>query len=77
MKDVKVYHVQIGDKHYYFASKQAIFDTFDKDVLGIRYNSFRNVRDLDTKPFDNGKCIIREGLLIRSNPNMRKTNEEE
>ena len=77
MKDVKVYHVEIEDKHYYFASKQAIFDMFDKNSLGIKYSSFRNIKNLNTKPFDNGKCIIREGLLIRSNPNRRKSYEEE
>ena len=69
MANIKVFHVQIHDNHYYFGSKKAIFDTFSKEEIGIAYNSFRNVKNLDKIPFSNGKCLIREGVLIQSTQN--------
>ena len=74
MATIKVYHVQLGDEHFYFGSKKAIFETFGKDVLGITYNSFRNVKDLEHIPFRNKKCIIREGVLVQTRINRVSTN---
>ena len=72
----KVYHVQIGEEHYYFGSKKAIFDTLGKAQLGIGYTSFRNVRNLDKIPYRNKKCIIREGVLVQAANARRKESDE-
>ena len=71
---IKVYHVQIGDAHYYFGSKKAIYDVLDKEQLGIGYTSLRNVKNLDTVPYKNKKCIIRSGILLQASSG--KTNDE-
>ena len=63
---IKVFHVQIGEEHYYFGSKKAIFDNLDKSLLGIGYTSFRNIKNLDKVPYHNKKCIIREGVLVQA-----------
>ena len=62
----KVFHVEFKGKHYYFGSKKAIFDVFGKADIGITYSSFRNYPLSAEKPFDNKKCIIREGVLVSS-----------
>ena len=72
----KVYHVQIGDEHFYFGSKKAIFDTFGKAELGIGYTSFRNVKNLETIPYRNKKCIIREGVLVQATNMKRRAKED-
>lgn len=63
---IKVYHVQIEEEHYYFGSKKAIYDTFDKNQLGIGYTSLLNVKNLDQVPYRNKKCVIREGVLVQT-----------
>ncbi len=63
-KVLKVFHLEFNGKHYYFGSKKAIFDTFGKEDIGITYASFRNNDISIDKPFQNSKCIIREGVLV-------------
>ena len=65
----KVFHVEVQDKHTYFGSKKAIFDVYKKEDIGITYSSFRNYPLSADKPFNNGKCIIREGVLITASKN--------
>lgn len=63
-KVLKVYHLELNGNHYYFGSKKAIFDTYGKEEVGITYASFRNYDLSIDKPFQNSKCIIREGVLV-------------
>lgn len=67
----KVIHLQLADKHYYFGSMKAMFTLFDKETLGITYDSLRHTNLAPGVPYENKKCIIREGELITS-PNKQK-----
>ena len=68
--------MQIGEKHYYFGSKKAIYDVFDKEQLGIGYSSLLNVKKLEEIPYKNKKCIIREGVLIQTSGVKGKLNQK-
>lgn len=62
----KVIHVYIidQDKHYYFGSMKAIYNTLDVDDVGLQYQSLINffvTSNVDV--YENNKCIIRRGVL--------------
>lgn len=70
----KIYHIEFHDaicvngnedKHFYFGSKAAIYDTFTSDQIGITYNYLRSGIHLENGPYSNSKCIIRLGVLRR------------
>lgn len=54
-------HVLATDKHYYFGSIQAIYDTLPKDSIGIAPQTLYN-RGLNEK-YANEKVVIRKGVL--------------
>lgn len=60
----KVIHLELGGKHYYFGSMKAMFDTFDRETIGISYDYLRRVGLSADKPYQNKKCIIRVGKLV-------------
>ena len=60
---IKVFHLELNGEHYYFGSKKALCDAFSKEDIGITYPSLRNYDLSPTNPFQNKKCIIREGVL--------------
>ena len=62
--NIKVFHLELNGQHYYFGSQKALCDTFCKEQIGITYDSLRNVQMSTDKPFQNKKCIIREGILV-------------
>ncbi len=69
MKKRKVFHVELkqpvdGRKHFYFGSKRAIFDVLSHDAVGITYRTLTNCVNLQNGPYENKKCIIRQGELI-------------
>jgi hypothetical protein len=75
--NVKVFHLELNNQHYYFGSKKALCDTFGKEQIGITYDSLRNVSMSAEKPFINKRCIIRQGILVTSSPkNNNRLSEE-
>lgn len=69
MKKRKVFHVELkepidGRTHFYFGSKKAIFGYFSHDEVGITYKYLTNCVKLSNEPYENKKCIIRQGELI-------------
>lgn len=72
-----VIHLEIGNLHYYFGSLSAVFELFSSDEIGVAYGTLRNYGLNENKPYSNGKCIIRKGVLRtkesnRGNPNFKK-----
>lgn len=70
----KVYHVEFPepievegktDKHFYFGSQAAIYDTFSAEQLGISYGYLKSRFHLEEKPYSNDKCTIQLGELRR------------
>lgn len=69
MNKRKVFHVEMkepvdGKRHFYFGSKKAIFERFLHDEVGITYRYFTNCVNLQNGPYENKKCVIRQGELI-------------
>ena len=65
----KVIHLEFKEsvaenKHFYFGSKSAIFDTFTIEEIGISVKALYN-NNLSTQPYENKKVIIRIGELKR------------
>lgn len=56
-------HLLATDEHYYFGSIQAIYDTLDREDIGIAPQTLYN-KGLD-EPYVNDKVIIRKGLLVQ------------
>lgn len=68
MNKRKVFHVEMkepvdGRRHFYFGSKKAIFERFAHDEVGITYRYFTNCVKLSNGPYENKKCVIRQGEL--------------
>lgn len=73
-KPITVYHVHflnipdnsIYQSDYYFGSISAIFEHFEKSVIGIQASSLYNLNlDEETNPvYENKKCRIRKSTLI-------------
>lgn len=66
---MKVYHIELKNepeetRHHYFGSKISIYAKFSEETIGIAYTTLR-CRDLSKKAYENSKCIIRQGTLIR------------
>lgn len=73
MKQIrKVYHVEFvspididgkPEKHFYFGSQAAIYDTFSSEQVGISYGYLKSKFHLEIEPYANEKCTIRLGIL--------------
>jgi len=73
-KPITVYHIHLFDapenditqSDYYFGSISAIFEYFDKSVIGIQASSLYNYNfDEITNPiYENKKCRIRKSILL-------------
>lgn len=73
MKQIrKVYHVEMTEpiiidgkleKHFYFGSQAAIYDTFSSEQVGISYGYLKSKFHLEIEPYSNEKCTIRLGIL--------------
>lgn len=59
-----VVHVEITGQHFYFGSLTAIYTRFTPEQLGVALGTLRNYRVASDKPYHNGKCIIRKGILV-------------
>lgn len=65
----KVIHIEFKEpageqKHFYFGSQSAIFDTFTIEEIGISVKALYN-NNLSTHAYENKKVIIRTGELKR------------
>jgi len=61
-----IIHVEIKDthEHYYFGSAAAMFeDSRVKNLLKIKYQTFRTKRISGEHPFENEYVIVRKGEL--------------
>ncbi len=61
-----IIHVEIKDthEHYYFGSAAAMFeDSRVKNLLKIKYQTFRTKRISSEHPFENEYVIVRKGEL--------------
>lgn len=72
----KVIHIELrepynGEKHYYFGSKVAVYDSLPEDVVGIKLESLWNV-NLEAGEYSNKLCTIRAGVLRRKETNRGK-----
>lgn len=65
-QDRTIIHVEVKDthEHVYFGSAAAMFeDTRVKDLLKIKYQTFRTKRISADHPFENEYVIVRKGEL--------------
>lgn len=74
MNNIKVVHLEINGNHFYFGSKKSLCEKFDKEKLGISYNSLRNIKITPESPYKNSRCIIRVGILVTT---RKKPSEQE
>lgn len=66
MKNESVVHVCLGDdRHYYFGSVAAIFDTFTPDDLGVSMTTLWNYKLTPDRPYKNNRCAIYRGIINR------------
>ncbi len=59
-------HLEISGKHYYYGNLKALTEHWNKDAIGVSYTYLKNLNISDEKPFCNGKCIIRRGVIVTS-----------
>ena len=74
---MKIYHIELKNgegprKHQYFGSKASIYESLSDAELGITYKTLRGKGDLSSRPYENDKCIIRQGTLVRKPTNRGK-----
>ena len=65
-QDRTIIHVEVKDthEHLYFGSAAAMFeDSRVKNLLKIKYQTFRTKRISPEKPFENDLVIVRKGNL--------------
>lgn len=76
MADRKVIHLHKDGADYYFGSVSAIFSVFSIDEIGISYGALRNYKITPEHPYENGKVVIKEGVLISAKGERGKKSEE-
>lgn len=65
-QDRTIIHVEVKDthEHFYFGSAAAMFeDSRVKNLLKIKYQTFRTKRIAEDKPYENEFIIVRKGNL--------------
>lgn len=68
-----VVHLEIDGKHYYYGNLKALCDHWGKDKIGVSHSYLKNLNISEETPFNNGKCIIRRGLIVTS---IRKSKDD-
>lgn len=61
-----IVHVELKDthEHFYFGSVAAMFDDSRmRDLLAIKYQTFRTKGLSESRPFENDRIIVRKGTL--------------
>ncbi len=67
-----IVHLEVAGKHYYYGNLKALCDHWPKEVIGVSHSYLKNLNISEEKPFMNGKCIIRRGIIITS-PRLEKS----
>ena len=65
-QDRTIIHVEVKDthEHYYFGSVAAMYDDSRlRELLSIRYQTFRTKGLSEANPFENEHLIVRKGDL--------------
>ena len=68
-QDRTIIHVEVKDtrEHFYFGSAAAMFeDSRVKNLLKIKYQTFRTKRVSPDKPYENEYVIVRKGKRKKS-----------
>lgn len=71
-QDRTIIHVEVKDthEHLYFGSAAAVFeDSRVKNLLKIKYQTFRTKRISEDRPIENEFVIVRKGNLNTINHN--------
>lgn len=68
-----IYHLHIKrtDEHRYFGSISAIFDVFTPINLGVNLRKLYGHKLSKAHPYENEKCIIRQGAIVRKSQKPR------
>jgi len=61
-----IVHLEVDGKHYYYGNLKALCDHWSKEEIGVSHSYLKNLNISAEKPFCNGKCIIRRGVIITS-----------
>lgn len=61
-----IVHLEVDAKHYYYGNLKALCDHWSKDKIGVSHAYLKNLNISDEQPFNNGKCIIRRGVIVTS-----------
>ena len=61
-----IVHLEKDGKHYYYGNLKALTDHWDKEAIGVSYQYLKNLNISEEKPFSNGRCIIRRGIIVTS-----------
>lgn len=64
--DRTIIHVEVKDtrEHFYFGSSAAMYDDPRmRELLRIKYQSFRTKRVSEDRPYENEHVIVRKGNL--------------
>ena len=61
-----IVHLEISKQHYYYGNLKALCEHWGKDAIGVSYTYLKNLNISVDKPYLNGKCIIRRGIIVTS-----------
>ena len=61
-----IVHLEKDGRHYYYGNLKALCDHWSKEDIGVSYSVLRNTGVSEGKPFVNGQCIIRKGIIVTS-----------
>jgi hypothetical protein len=60
-----------GNRHFYYGSMAAIFDHWTSDDIGLNLRKLYDYRLSPQHPYENDKCIIRQGTIVRKTHKSR------
>lgn len=77
MESKKIVHLHLktpfnNETEFYFGSVKAIFDLFDRSVLGVTYDYLVNSIRIKKGTFENKKILVRIGEIYRKQNNKTK-----
>ncbi len=61
-----IVHLEKDGQHYYYGNLKALTDHWGKDAIGVSYSYLKNLNITEDKPYRNGICTIRRGIIITS-----------
>ena len=78
-KEMKIIHLYVKETntHHYYGSLKAMYQYFDKQQLGITYESL-TTRGINKKEYyENNKIVIRKGIIYAMKQQREKETEQE